>query len=85
MPQDSTIDLDRQVRTEQMVLTVHAAYRKACDDFDDFSALFVDKQVTMQLTKICFVIHILKHVENTKLFIRRKGTGLDSSQCRAFL
>ena len=45
MPQDSTIDLDRQVRTEQMVLTVHAAYRKSCDDFDEFSGLFVDKQV----------------------------------------
>jgi len=45
MPQDSTSELDRQVRTEQMVLTVHAAYRKSCEDFDDFSALFQDKQV----------------------------------------
>lgn len=40
MPQNDTLDLDRQVRTEQMVLTVHDAYRKACLDFDEFSILF---------------------------------------------
>lgn len=48
MPQGSTLDMDRQVRTEQMVLTVHAAYRKACDDFDDFSATFVNHQIDIQ-------------------------------------
>lgn len=40
MPQNDTLDLDRQVRTEQMVLTVHDAYRKACLDFEEFSILF---------------------------------------------
>ncbi|XP_060591813.1 ecdysone-inducible protein E75-like [Ruditapes philippinarum] len=48
MPRDSTTDLDRQVRTEQMVLTVHAAFRKACEDFDDFAALFTDKNIIIQ-------------------------------------
>ncbi|XP_052812171.1 ecdysone-inducible protein E75-like [Mya arenaria] len=48
MPQDSTNELDRQVRTEQMVLTVHAAYRKACEDFDDFSALFQQNQIFIE-------------------------------------
>ncbi|XP_045179542.2 ecdysone-inducible protein E75-like isoform X1 [Mercenaria mercenaria] len=48
MPRDSTTELDRQVRTEQMVLTVHAAFRKACEDFDDFAALFSDKNIIIQ-------------------------------------
>ena len=46
MPQNDTLDLDRQVRTEQMVLTVHDAFRKACQDFDDFSALFLGPEVS---------------------------------------
>lgn len=48
MPRESTSDLDRQVRTEQMVLTVHAAFRKACEDFEDFAALFMDKNIVIQ-------------------------------------
>lgn len=48
LPRDTTLDLDRQVRTEQMVLTVHTAFRKACDDFDDFSALFMNKNITVE-------------------------------------
>ena len=47
MPQNDTLDLDRQVRTEQMVLTVHDAYRKACQDFDEFSILFTGPDVCM--------------------------------------
>ena len=47
MPQNDTLDLDRQVRTEQMVLTVHDAYRKACQDFDEFSILFTGPNVCM--------------------------------------
>lgn len=45
MPGHSSLELDRQLRTEQLVLTVHAAYRKACEDFDHFAALFSDKRV----------------------------------------
>ncbi|KAH3695223.1 hypothetical protein DPMN_082680 [Dreissena polymorpha] len=45
MPGHSSLELDRQLRTEQLVLTVHAAYQKACEDFDHIAALFSDKRV----------------------------------------
>ena len=45
MPQENTIDLDRQVRTEQMVLTVHAAYKKACEYFNDITKLLDKDEV----------------------------------------
>lgn len=48
LPQDSSSDLDRQVRTEQMVLTVHAAYKKACEDYEEFAGLFKSKTICVQ-------------------------------------
>ncbi|KAL3855022.1 hypothetical protein ACJMK2_014253 [Sinanodonta woodiana] len=37
MPSNGTFYLDRQVRTEQLVLTIHDAYRKASAMYDEFA------------------------------------------------
>ena len=67
MPRDSTTDLDRQVRTEQMVLTVNQAFTRACEDFNDFSELFIDKDVSMIRFQLSDSLNS-NHVIDTNVF-----------------
>lgn len=43
--QNGAVDVDKQIRTEQMVLTIHDAFRAARKDFDIFSHQFAHEQV----------------------------------------
>ncbi|XP_052236815.1 nuclear hormone receptor E75-like isoform X2 [Dreissena polymorpha] len=68
MPGHSSLELDRQLRTEQLVLTVHAAYRKACEDFDHFAALFSDKRIFIDDKEDCCHLYF-RYLPGTVRFI----------------
>lgn len=42
LPQNAfgSVDVDKQIKTEQMILTIHEAFRNACTSFNKYSSQF---------------------------------------------